>query len=404
MNSRQNKISNPNKKDYKRLLVHYKFNEEDATNLQEIKNIISSSSKEFLDGFYEFILEFDYARTFLHNQEILLRHKVGIENWYMNLFCGVYDEVYFEKLYAISEIHVHIGLPAHYVNTAFSYVRGFVKNILIKEKKYEVLSSVDKIIDINLDILTISYQEGEQSKLLKEIAFLKNVVDNSSIEPYVQGIFDAKTLKIKKYESLMRLIDPKTKEVFSVFPYLEISKKIKLYEKMMEIMVNKTFKLFSKEDIEFSINLSYEDIANESFMDFLYEKIKSYHKPQNIIFEILESDFIEDFSIVKEFTTYVRTFGCKIAIDDFGSGYSSMENILRLKPEIIKIDGSLIKNINTSEESKTIVKNIVNMAKELNATTVAEYIHSKEVFDIVKNMNVDFLQGFYLGEPKSKLI
>ena len=221
MNSRQ-KISNPNKKDYKRLLVHYKFNEEDATNLQEIKNIISSSSKEFLDGFYEFILEFDYARTFLHNQEILLRHKVGIENWYMNLFCGVYDEVYFEKLYAISEIHVHIGLPAHYVNTAFSYVRGFVKNILIKEKKYEVLSSVDKIIDINLDILTISYQEGEQSKLLKEIAFLKNVVDNSNIEPYVQGIFDAKTLKIKKYESLMRLIDPKTKEVFSVFPYLKI--------------------------------------------------------------------------------------------------------------------------------------------------------------------------------------
>jgi EAL domain-containing protein (putative c-di-GMP-specific phosphodiesterase class I) len=135
-------------------------------------------------------------------------------------------------------------------------------------------------------------------------------------------------------------------------------------------------------------------------MDFLYEKIKSYHKPQNIIFEILESDFIEDFSIVKEFTIYVRTFGCKIAIDDFGSGYSSMENILKLKPEIIKIDGSLIKNINTSEESKTIVKNIVNMAKELNAKTVAEYVHSKEVFDIVKDMNVDFLQGFYLGEPK----
>jgi EAL domain-containing protein (putative c-di-GMP-specific phosphodiesterase class I) len=115
------------------------------------------------------------------------------------------------------------------------------------------------------------------------------------------------------------------------------------------------------------------------------------------------SDFIEDFSVVQEFTTYVRTFGCKIAIDDFGSGYSSMENILKLKPEIIKIDGSLIKNINTSEESKTIVKNIVNMSKELNAKTVAEFVHSKEVFDIVKNMNIDFLQGFYLGEPKSKL-
>ena len=199
----------------------------------------------------------------------------------------------------------------------------------------------------------------------------------------------------------MRLLDSNSKEVFSVFPYLEISKKIKLYEKMMKIMVDKTFALFSNQDIEFSINLSYEDIANEAFMKFLYEKINSYKNPKNIIFEILESDFIEDFSVVKEFTTYVRTKGCKIAIDDFGSGYSNMENILKLKPEIIKIDGSLIKNINLSEESKTIVKNIVNMAKELNAKTVAEYVHSKEVFDIVKNMNIDFLQGFYLSEPKS---
>jgi len=358
MNLKEKKVLNPNKKDYKRLLKHYKFTSLDANNLKEIENITKIYSKEFLDGFYKFILEFDYARKFLYNQEILQRHKIGIENWYLNLFCGVYDNSYFDKLYVISEIHVRIGLPAHYVNTAFSYVRGFVKNILLTEKKYEVLSSVDKIIDIYLDILTISYQEEEQSKLLNEIVFLKNVVDNSNIEPYIQGIFDTKTLKIRKYESLMRLVDSNSKEVFSVFPYLEISKKIKLYEKMMKIMVNKTFSLFSNQNIEFSINLSYEDISNDAFMNFLYEKINSYRNPENIIFEILESDFIEDFSVVKEFTTYVRTKGCKIAIDDFGSGYSNMENILKLKPEIIKIDGSLIKNINFSVESKTIVKNM----------------------------------------------
>ena len=77
-----------------------------------------------------------------------------------------------------------------------------------------------------------------------------------------------------------------------------------------------------------------------------------------------------------------------------------MENILKLKPDIIKIDGSLIKDIDVSNESKIIVKNIINMAKELNAKTVAEYIHSKEVYDITLELGVDFLQGFYLGEPK----
>jgi hypothetical protein len=134
MNLKEKKVLNPNKKDYKRLLKHYKFTSLDANNLKEIENITKIYSKEFLDGFYKFIIEFDYARKFLYNQEILQRHKIGIENWYLNLFCGVYDNSYFDKLYVISEIHVRIGLPAHYVNTAFSYVRGFVKNILLKRK------------------------------------------------------------------------------------------------------------------------------------------------------------------------------------------------------------------------------------------------------------------------------
>jgi EAL domain-containing protein (putative c-di-GMP-specific phosphodiesterase class I) len=395
------KINNLNERNYKKLLKNYKFNQEDASCLKSLKSVANNYSKELLNGFYKFIFEFDHARMFLHNKEILLRHERGIQNWYLNLFCGLYDESYFEKLYIISEIHVRIGLPAHYVNAAFSYVRGFLKNILIKEKKYDVLSSVDKIIDINLDILTIAYREEEQSKLVDEIVFLKNVVENSNIEPYFQAIYDAKTIKINKYESLMRLSDSKTKEVFSVFPFLQTAKKIKLYEKMMEIMIEKTFEICSSLNIEFSINLCYEDISNRYFRDYIYKKINNCSKPENIIFEILESDFIEDFNIVKDFAAHVRTFGCKIAIDDFGSGYSSMENILKLKPEIIKIDGSLIKNIDTSIESKTIVKNIVNMAKELNAKTVAEYVHSKEVYEEVITLQIDFLQGFYLSEPRA---
>lgn len=394
-------INNLNEKNFKKMLKHYKFNQEDASFLKGIKTMASGYTKELLTGFYEFIFEFDHARMFLHNKEILTRHEKGIQNWYLNLFCGAYDEDYFEKLHMISEIHVRIGLPAHYVNTAFSYVRGFLKDVLIKEKRYEVLTSVDKIIDINLDILTSAYREEEQSKLVDNIVFLKNVVEHSNIKPYVQPIFNAKSLKIEKYESLMRLIDTRSEEVFSVFPFLETAKKIKLYEKMMQIMIEKTFELFCHQDIEFSVNLCYEDISNESFRNSIYKKINSCTTPSNIIFEILESDFIEDFTVVKDFATYVRTFGCKIAIDDFGSGYSSMENILKLKPEIIKIDGSLIKNIDTSLESRTIVKNIVNMAKELNAQTVAEYIHSKEVYTIIRDLEVDFLQGFYLGEPKA---
>lgn len=393
-------INNIDEKNYKNILKNYKFSSTDAQLLESIKDKVCNYENELLEGFYKFIFEFDYAKSFLHNQEILKRHEIGIKQWYQNLFCGRYDELYFHKLYAISEVHVRIGLPAHYVNAAFSYVRGFLKDIIIKEKRFEVLTALDKIIDINLDILTIFYREEEQTKLIDEVMFLKQVVENKNVEPYVQAIYNTKTLKVEKYECLMRLIDPKTLEAKSVFPYLEVSKKVRLYETMMTLMVKKSLKLFCSKDMEFSLNLSYEDISNKQFRNFIYESIIECAKPQNIIFEILETDFIEDFSIVEEFTKRVRAFGCKIAIDDFGSGFSSMENILKLNPEFIKIDGSLIKNIHNSKKSKTIVKNIINMSKELNAKTVAEYVHCKEVFEIVRELGVDYLQGFYLSEPE----
>ncbi len=381
------------------IFKHYKFDQKDAQILKDIASIVKPYTSEFLKGFYEYIFEFEHARMFISNQEIHTRHQSGIEQWFNNLFCGQYDQKYCSKLHIISETHVNISLPAHYVNAAFSYTRGFLRDVLIKEDKLFALSSLDKLIDINLDILTFTYNEGEQSKLVEDIFFLKNAVEKESIEPYVQPIFNVQTMKVEKYECLMRLFGSDSANAISVFPYLETAKKIKLYKSMMEIMIDKSFALFHGTEQEFSVNLGYEDISNSDFREFIFEKIKNYSNPEKIIFEILETDFIEDFSIVKDFAAYVRTFGCRLAIDDFGSGYSSMENILALKPEFIKIDASLIKNIDNSAQSKTIVKNIVNMAHELDTKTVAEYVHSKEVLDIVKELEVDFLQGFYLSEP-----
>ena len=394
------KISTISEENYKSVLKNYNFLPQDAKHLESVQKIVLLYEEELLDGFYEFIFKFDYAKSFLHNEEILSRHKKGIASWYKALFCGKYDELYFFKLNQISEIHVQIGLPAHYVNAAFSYIRGFFKKIFLKEKYIDALASLDKILDINLDILTISYRQEEQTKLIDEVLFLKSVVEHKNIEAYAQGIYNTETSKIEKYECLMRLVDTNTKEVKSVFPYLNLSKKLKLYEQMMRIMVEKSFDNFANKGVDFSINLSYEDISNESFIEFIYEKINSSKFSSNIVFEILETDFIEDFSIVEEFARNVRKSGCRVAIDDFGSGFSSMENIMKLKPEFIKIDGSLIKNIHTNSDSLTIVKSIITMAKELNSKTIAEYVHNIEVYDILKALDVDYMQGFYLSIPQ----
>ncbi|WP_052704003.1 EAL domain-containing protein [Vibrio nigripulchritudo] len=386
-------------KNYSKVLQYYQFTEDDALHLKKVQPIIEEKMHLLLDDFYTSIFKFKYATRFLGCDKVLNRHKESISVWIYQLFDGKYDQKYFDRLNYISEVHVKIGLPTHYINTAFSFIRRSIKDLAIKHKAYDSLTAIDKIIDINLDMLTVSYKEEEQEKLLDDIIFLKDVVENNGVIPHVQGIFDTTSLNLSKYECLMRLEDQRNKTLQSAFSYLSMAKNIKLYESMMHMMVEKSIQQFQNVDMEFSINISYEDIDNKNFVDYLYKKVKQFHKPQNIIFEILESDFIADYTIVTEFVHKIREYNCKIAIDDFGSGYSSMENILNLKPDIIKIDGSLIKNIDTSNESRMITKNVVNMAKELGAKTVAEYVHSKDVLEVIQNLEVDFVQGFYLHKP-----
>jgi EAL domain-containing protein (putative c-di-GMP-specific phosphodiesterase class I) len=388
---------------YKKIVQNYDFTSTDIKNLKELSDIFQQHKDKFLDGFYHFIFNFEYAKKFIKDDTTYNKHKNEIGKWYINLFCGNYDEKYFQKLYTISDVHVKIGLPHHYVNAAFSYVRRFLKDILIENNKLDFISSVDKIIDINLDILTVTYSQNEQAKLIDDIVFIRNSITHNLVIPYYQPIFDAKTLQVSKYESLMRLQRENSTDVVSIFPYLKLAKNIKIYDKLTKIMINKVFQYMQSHNYEFSINLDYEDLSNTTLKSIILEHLKHFKSPSHIIFEIVESEFIDDFKIVEDFANEIRAYGARIAIDDFGSGFSSMENILRLKPEIIKIDGTLIKNLNISDDSKTIVKNIISMTKDLGASSVAEYVHNKEICDICISMGVDFLQGFYLAEPSKNI-
>ena len=102
---------------------------------------------------------------------------------------------------------------------------------------------------------------------------------------------------------------------------------------------------------------------------------------------------------VSQFIKRVKKKGCKIAIDDFGSGYSNFDHILRLNVDYIKIDSSLIENIDKDKNSQIIVETIVEFCNKLNIRTIAEKVHSKTIFEKVVDLGVCYSQGFYLGKP-----
>ncbi len=157
--------------DYRNTLNHYQFIQADSDALIGLKPKMEALSEEFINSFYDYIWKFGETATFLKNKEIINYHRKKIKEWFVNLFCGQYDMNYFIYLYKIGEIHVKIGLPTHYVNTAFTFVRIFILQNLKEEcnnpkKLLKELKAIEKIVDINLDVLTSSYREEELSRYL----------------------------------------------------------------------------------------------------------------------------------------------------------------------------------------------------------------------------------------------
>ncbi len=237
---------------------------------------------------------------------------------------------------------------------------------------------------------------------IKWTRLLREALDDGRIQPYFQPIMDIRTGKIEKFEALARLIDESGAPV-APYAFLSVAKKSKLYPQLTRAMVEHTFRAFELTAFEFAINLSVEDIEDEVTRNFIYEKLKNYPKQKRVIFEITESEGIENFAEVSDFIKSVKSIGAKIAIDDFGSGYSNFAYLMKLEVDYIKIDASIVKNIAFDKNSYIITKTIVDFCKQIGIQTVAEFVSEQEILDAITELGVDYAQGYLIGEPRKDI-
>ncbi len=248
-----------------------------------------------------------------------------------------------------------------------------------------------------------SHLENIQEKNIKMTKIIKQALQNHKVIPYFQPIYDIKLNKIDKYESLMRL-QSKENKIINPADFLETAKKTKLYPKLTKEIFNQVLESAKCSNCEFSINLSVNDILNKETSQFILKQLEKSNIGSWLVFEILESEGIENYKQVTNFLRELKALGGKIAIDDFGSGYSNFEYILKLDVDFLKIDGSLIKNIDINEDAQIIASTIVDFAKKLKIKTIAEYVHNKNIYDMVKNLGFNYAQGYYVSKPQPQLI
>ncbi len=149
---------------------HYFFTDEDAELLRSLQPLMAASADRMADEFYDFLLGIPETAEYLHDDLFLQRLKKTHKEWFLTLFSGSYDNQYLHNLQRIGYAHVRVGLKAHYVNAAMNVVRRFLiellqENFPVLEERRKYRNAVERIIDINLDIMSASYQEEELKKV-----------------------------------------------------------------------------------------------------------------------------------------------------------------------------------------------------------------------------------------------
>ncbi|MDD2267419.1 EAL domain-containing protein [Sulfuricurvum sp.] len=228
---------------------------------------------------------------------------------------------------------------------------------------------------------------------------VKEAIEEKRFCLYYQPIIDPKNGDIVEYEALIRMIDSNGSTIPPSY-FLPAAKQSRLYPLISQFVVTEVFKMLESTSHHYSINLSVDDIFDKPTKEFIIHKLRTSAHAKRLIFELLESEGIENYQEVSTFIAEVKQYGCRIAIDDFGTGYSNFAHILQLDVDILKIDGSLIRNIDNDPNAQTVLIAITEFSKRLGLKTVAEFVHSEAVYNKCNELGIDYLQGYYISEPK----
>jgi c-di-GMP phosphodiesterase len=331
-------------------------------------------------------------------------YKLPSDEYAIFTVANITEEEFIDNINAIIQKIQETQYKLDYSSMFITLSVGLASNIEALIIKADMALQISKSSKQNLVVYSDAFDATKKiTDNLNGVLLLKEAIKNDWIEPFFQPIYNVKSKKVEKYEALVRIVKADG-EIILPYAFLQIAIKSKLYPRITELMIEKSFEIFKNKDCEFSINLSIDDVLNQKTQDFILESLKNYGAPDRVVFEILESEKIENYADLEEFIKKVRKFNSKIAIDDFGSGYSNFSHILELNVDYLKIDASLVKYVTRKESSRRIVQTIIHFASDLNLKTIAEYVEDKEAFDLLESMGVDFVQGYYIGKPEKELL
>lgn len=254
----------------------------------------------------------------------------------------------------------------------------------------------NKLSIINLQ----SYKELQH----RNIDYIKKALEEGRVTCHYQPIFNTKTKEIYKYEALVRLIDendPHT--LLTPSEFIDTIRGTSQYIKMSKLVFQTIFNVLEQyPEIEISVNLELDDLFNYDMMQMIMEYLYRHKESASrLTFEIIEQNEIQEYERIGFIFNQLREYGSKIAIDDFGSGYSSYHYLTKFHIDILKIDGSIVKELkHNPKRARAVLSSIKTITDDLGFELVAEFVSNEMIYKEIYALGIEYAQGYYLGEPK----
>ena len=243
--------------------------------------------------------------------------------------------------------------------------------------------------------------EEKIKKTLETELLIKKALEEELFVFYYQPYFETETLKLAGLEALVRI--RKNKELILPNEFIKILENSSYLLKFNFLCFERNIEKIKEWKIPISINISSQSFKSLDFLKLLnhFKEILSQY-PYFLELEITEHTLIENIEITKDIIKNIKSFKIKISLDDFGTGFSSLNYLKDFPIDTIKIDISFIKDLVKDTKTYFIVENLINLCRSLNIKVIAEGVETEDQFKLLKKLKCDYVQGYFLSKPLSE--
>jgi EAL domain-containing protein (putative c-di-GMP-specific phosphodiesterase class I) len=308
-----------------------------------------------------------------------------------------------EILFIASQLNRFIFLK--YFVDLDSFINFKILSIKYKEEREDPLLLIQKLfltyrydisnyyIECNNDTDYIGKAKAE----LSQLSLLKKAIADNKILFAYQPIISCKNGNVEYFECLIR-IPMQNGKYISVGPLMQLAENNGLINIIDQHVLKMAVIELQQSDIKLSVNISSIGIGDIELTQLIQKLLLNKREvAERLIIEITETSLNVNYQKVKLFINMLHDLGCKIALDDFGVGYSSFSQLINLPIDIIKIDGSYIKSLEQYKDNIVFIESLVKIANVIGAKTVAEFVENKEIAELLTKLHIDGLQGNYFS-------